>query len=308
MNAAIRALTRTAIAQDMEVVGIRNGYVGLLNGEFQTLRRRDVGGVLQHGGTFLGSARCDIFPTEQGQQKALQQLQNHRVDGLVVIGGNGSLAGGWSLQERGVHVVGIPATIDNDVPGTEMTIGVDTTLNIALEAIDRIRTTASSHTRGFLVEVMGRDSGYLALQAGLAGGAEAIVIPEVPVTPEEIVDIVRDAYQRRKKHAIVVVSEGAQCNVERIMAYVNEHRSDLGFLLRTTILGHVQRGGAPTAFDRLLGTRFGYAAAMTLKSGQSGLMVAQQQGAITTASLQDVITHTSHVDLELLEMARVLAR
>lgn len=308
MNAAIRALTRTAISHHMEVIGVHNGYAGLLEGEFQTLRRRDVGGILQHGGTFLGSARCEIFPTKEGQKKALQQLQNHAIESLVVIGGNGSLAGGWSLQQQGIRVVGIPATIDNDVAGTDMTLGVDTTLNIALEAIDRIRTTASSHKRGFLVEVMGRDSGYLALQAGLAGGAEAIIIPEVPITPEQVVDIVRDAYQRRKKHAIIVVAEGAQCNVERIMAYVNERQADLGFLLRTTILGHVQRGGAPTAFDRLLGTRFGYAAAMALKNGQSGVMVAQQQGTITTASLEYVTSHHSNVNLELLEMARVLAR
>lgn len=308
MNAAIRALTRTAIQRDVEVMGVHNGYVGLLEGEFQPLRRRDVGGILQHGGTFLGSARCEIFPTEDGQNKALKQLKKHKIDALAVIGGNGSLAGGWSLQQRGVQVVGIPATIDNDVYGTDMTLGVDTTLNIALEAIDRIRTTASSHQRGFLVEVMGRDSGYLALQAGLAGGAEAIVIPEVPVTPEQIVDVVRAAYQRRKKHAIVVVAEGAACNVECIMQYVQEHQADVGFLMRTTILGHVQRGGAPTAYDRLLGTRFGYAAAVALCEGQRGVMIAQQKSVITTASLQDAATRTTQVDLALLDMAKILAR
>lgn len=308
MNAAIRALTRTAIDQEMEVLGIHHGFAGLLDGEFQRLRRRDVGGILQHGGTFLGSARCERFPTEAGQQQALQQLQNHGVDALVVIGGNGSLAGAWSLAERGVHTVGIPATIDNDVPGTEMTLGVDTTLNIALEAIDRIRTTASSHQRGFLVEVMGRDSGYLALQTGLAGGAEAVVIPEVDVGPETVVEAIRAAYKRKKKHAIVVVAEGAKCNVECIMAYMKSRPSDAGFLMRTTILGHVQRGGSPTAFDRLLGTRFGYAAARAVQKDARGVMVAQQQGAITTASLKAVPTQEATVDLELLEMAKVLAR
>lgn len=308
MNAAIRALTRTAIDQEMEVLGVQNGFVGLLEGEFRRLRRRNVGGILQHGGTFLGSARCARFPTEEGQKQALQQLQNHGVDALVVIGGNGSLAGAWSLAQRGLQTIGIPATIDNDVPGTEMTLGVDTTLNIALEAIDRIRTTASSHQRGFLVEVMGRDSGYLALQTGLAGGAEAVVIPEVDVGPEAVVDAVRAAYKRQKKHAIVVVAEGAKCNVECIMAYVKTHQADVGFLMRTTILGHVQRGGSPTAFDRLLGTRFGYAAARALQEEQRSVMVAQRQGRITTASLEKVRTHQASVDLELLEMAKVLAR
>lgn len=308
MNAAIRALTRTAIAQDIEVIGIQNGYVGLLAGDMKRLKRRDVGGILQYGGTYLGSSRSTEFPTEEGQQKAIEQLSKHRIDGLVVIGGNGSLAGGWGLQERGINVIGIPATIDNDVHGTEMTLGVDTTLNIALEAIDRIRTTASSHKRGFLVEVMGRDSGYLALQAGLAGGAEAIVIPEVRVSPAEVAEIIRAAYARGKRHAIVVVAEGAECNVERIKAYMKEHESEAGFLMRTTILGHVQRGGDPTAYDRLLGTRFGHAAAMALSNKKSGVMIAQQKGSVTTADLKSASLRAENVNLDLLDMARVLAR
>lgn len=308
MNASIRALTRTAIAQGIEVIGVQDGYAGLLEGEMQRLKRRDVGGILQFGGTYLGSSRSEEFPTEEGQTKALEQLKKHGIDGLVVIGGNGSLMGGWGLQQRGVHVVGIPATIDNDVYGTEMTLGVDTTLNIALEAIDRIRTTASSHKRGFLVEVMGRDSGYLALQAGLAGGAEAIVIPEVPVSPAKIAEIIREAYARGKKHAIVVVAEGAECNVDRIKEYMKANQSDAGFLMRTTILGHVQRGGAPTAYDRLLGTRFGHAAAMAISNKKSGVMVAQQRGSVTTADLKNASLRAENVNLDLLEMARVLAR
>lgn len=308
MNAAIRAVARTAIAEGAEVFGVRNGFDGLLNGDFLPLTRRRVGGVLQHGGTFLGSARSTEFPTEAGQARALKQLADKGIEHLVVIGGNGSLAGGWSLAQRGIHVVGIPGTIDNDVYGTEMSLGVDTTLNIVLEAMDRIRTTASSHKRGFLIEVMGRDSGYLALMSGLAGGAEAVVIPEVPTTPAQVVEVIRKAYERKKRHAIIVVAEGAECNAARMTQYLAERPDeDPGFAMRTTILGHVQRGGTPTAQDRLLGAQFGAAAAQHLLRGDSCLVVGIRNGRIATTPLEEVATKHAVLDRALLELAQQLA-
>lgn len=307
MNAAIRAVTRTAIAEGATVFGIQNGFEGLLAGSFLPLNRRRVGGVLQHGGTFLGSARSAEFPTQAGQEKALQQLEAQGITHLVVIGGNGSLAGGWSLAQRGVKVVGIPATIDNDVYGSDMSLGVDTALNIVLEAMDRIRTTASSHKRGFLIEVMGRDSGYLALMAGLAGGAEAIVIPEVPTTPQDVAETIRAAYERRKKHAIVVVAEGSACNAECMMEYFRQQPENAGFSMRTTILGHVQRGGAPTAQDRLLGAQFGAAAAAQVLSGASNVVVRIQGGVLGTVPMADVAVNQRKLDRSLLELAQKLA-
>lgn len=308
MNAAIRAVTRVAIQEGAEVIGVRNGYQGLLQGDFMPLPARRVGGILQHGGTFLGSARSATFPTEEGQQTALKQIEKAKIDGLVVIGGNGSIAGGWGLVERGVAVIGIPATIDNDVYGTDICLGVDTALNIVLEAIDRIRTTASSLQTGFLVEVMGRDSGYLALMSGLAGGAEAIVIPEVETTAEEVAQRIRAAYERKKKHAIVIVAEGARCNAAHLMDYFTKSPDHAGFSMRTTILGHVQRGGAPTAQDRLLGAQFGALAARYLMRNQSGLVVGRQRGIIGPIPMKEVATKQAVLDTSLLALARQLAQ
>lgn len=308
MNSAIRAVARTGLSIGAEVIGVRDGFEGLIAGDFVTLSARRVGGVLQHGGTFLGSARSEEFRTEDGRQKAREQLRKREVQHLVVIGGNGSIAGGYALATSGLNVMGIPATIDNDVYGTEMAIGVDTALNIALEAIDRIRTTASSHQSGFLVEVMGRDSGYLALTAGLAGGAEAIVIPEVPIEPEQVAARIREAYERKKKHAIVVVAEGSVCNSERMMAYFRHAPEDAGFTMRTTILGHVQRGGVPTAQDRLLGARFGADVVARIAAGERNQMVGMRNGALVAVPIAQVATGVATLDTSMLELARSLAR
>lgn len=308
MNAAIRSVTRAAIAEGAEVVGVRNGFRGLMEADFLALNARRVGGILQHGGTFLGSARSKEFPTEEGQQRALRNLEKAGIDGLVVIGGNGSQSGAAGLVARGFPVNGVASTIDNDLVGTEMTLGVDTALSIVIEAIDRIRTTASSHGRGFLVEVMGRDCGYLALMSGLAGGAEAIVIPEVPTTPAEVADIIRQAYDRKKKHAIVVVAEGSSCNADCMMGYFRQQPDDAGFDMRTTILGHVQRGGSPTVQDRLLGAQFGAEAATRLIRGETGVLVGLIGGKITTTPLSEVAGKTRPLDVSLLEMAKMLAR
>src|SRR5262245_55162313 len=257
MNAAIRAVVRTGLDRGWEVLGVRHGFAGLTAGIFAPLGARDVGGIIQHGGTALGSARCPEFKTEEARKKALDQLQRRNVSALVVIGGDGSQKGSHALSQMGFPVVGVASTIDNDLYGSEITIGVDTALNIALEAIDRLKVTASSHQRAFLVETMGRDCGYLALMAGVAGGAEAIVIPEIETNAEAIAEEMRAAYERGKDHALVVVAEGSPYNAAMLTHYFAEHEQRIGFGLRATTLGHVQRGGVPSAFDRILATRLG---------------------------------------------------
>ena len=307
MNAAVRAVVRSGLEEGFEVYGVRRGYAGLIAGDMCALSARDVGGIIQQGGTVLGSARAPVFRTEAGQQQSLEALERHGIETLVVIGGNGSQAGAHALSQRGFQVLGVASTIDNDLYGADITLGVDTALNIALEAIDRLKVTASSHRRAFLVEVMGRDCGYLALMAGIAGGAEAIVIPELETTPEEVASELRGAYQRGKAHAIAVVSEGAKYNAEALKRYFGEHRERLGFELRVTNLGHVQRGGAPGAFDRLLGTRLGAAAVERCSRGEYGLLVGLQNGEVAATSLEEVVSHRKALDLSLIELARKMA-
>jgi len=306
MNAAIRAVVRAGLAQDWEVWGIRRGYAGLLAGEARPLGARDVGGIIQLGGTILGSGRSPEFKTQEGVKKAAEVLDRLGIEALVVIGGNGSQKGACALSQEGVPVVGVASTIDNDLWGSDITIGVDTALNVALEAIDRLKTTASSHNRAFLVEVMGRDCGYLALMAGIAGGAEAVVIPEVPISPESVAEAIREAYSRGKPHAIVVVAEGAEYNAQRLAEYFQ--RENLGYELRVTVLGHVQRGGAPGAFDRLLGTRLGVGAVEALARGEHGVLVGQIKGEVVTTPLSEVADKRKPLDPKLFELARVLAQ
>jgi 6-phosphofructokinase 1 len=309
MNAAIRAVVRTGLGEGWEMLGVRRGFAGLLAGDFREMRARDVGGILQLGGTCLGSARCTEFREEEGQSKAVRELVRAGVDALVVIGGNGSQCGANALAQRGFPVVGIASTIDNDLCGSEITIGVDTALNIALESIDRLKVTASSHQRAFLVEVMGRDCGYLALMAAIAGGAEAVVIPEVETDPDTLAAELRLAYERGKAHAVVVVAEGAKYNASRLIEHFKEHRERLGFdQLRATILGHVQRGGNPGAFDRLLASRLGAAATQCIARGEHGVLVGQLRGTIATTPLPEVVASHKPLDTSLFELARVLAR
>ncbi len=307
MNAAIRGVVRIGIASGLEVYGVYHGYAGLIDGEIQALTVRSVSGILQLGGTVLGSARSEEFKTEAGVKKGLASLAARGIEALVVIGGNGSQSGANAILRQGFPVVGIASTIDNDLPGTDISIGVDTALNIALEAIDRLRVTASSHQRAFLVEVMGRNSGYLALMSGLAGGAEVIVVPEVETEPEEVARQLREAYDRGKQHAIAVVAEGAKYDADAIAHYFREHGERLGFELRVTTLGHVQRGGTPGAFDRLLATRFGAAAVDSLVRGETGVLVVLQAGQIRTIPLEEVLVGRKPFDVRLYELARVLA-
>jgi 6-phosphofructokinase 1 len=308
MNAAIRAVVRTGLAKGWEVFGIRNGYAGLCEGQMETLGARDVGSILQRGGTFLGSARLPEFKDPAIRAGGLAQLAAKGIDGLVVIGGNGSQSGALELSRMGLAVVGVASTIDNDLAGSDMTIGVDTALNIALEAIDRLRVTASSHKRAFLVEVMGRNCGYLALMAGIAGGADSVVIPEVEMAPEQVAQDLEGAWQRGKAHALVVVAEGARHNAVRLAQHFEREKGRLGFDLRVTTLGHVQRGGAPGAFDRLLATRLAAAATDQLARGEHGRLVGLLRGEIRATPLDEVVGVAKTIDLDLLKLQKVLAQ
>jgi 6-phosphofructokinase 1 len=308
MNAAIRAVVRTAVGHGMAAYGVEHGFAGLIAGNIVALNSRDVSGIIQRGGTMLGSARCPEFQTEEGRMKAIRQLAEKEIDGLVVIGGNGSQTGAHALSIMGFPVVGVASTIDNDLYGSDITIGADTAINIALEAIDRLKVTASSHHRAFLVEVMGRKCGYPALMVGITGGAEANVLPETDIDPEDIAVELRSAYERGKAHALIVVAEGAAYNAEALERYFREQKERLGFELRVTILGHVQRGGSPTFADRLLATRLGAAAVERLAGGEQGVLMGMINGAVVATPLATVVTSKKPLDENLLALARVLAR
>jgi 6-phosphofructokinase 1 len=308
MNAAIRAVTRSALDLGMAVFGVRQGFQGLIEDQIRQLNARDVGGIIHLGGTFLGSARSKEFREERGRSKALRNLASHGIDGLVVIGGNGSQTGSHELGKLGFPVVGVASTIDNDLFGTNITIGSDTAVNVTLEAIDHLRTTGSSHNRAFLVETMGRDCGYLAMMAGLAGGAEVISTPEAEVPAAEIADRLRAAYERGKTHAIVVIAEGVKDNSARILEYFEQDKRMVGFELRATVLGHVVRGAPPTAFDRFLATRLGVGATASLSKGKSDVLVGYENGQVTRTPLADIAGRTKPIGTELVELARVLAK
>lgn len=306
MNAAIRAVIRCGVAKGWGMYGVKNGYAGLISGNIFEMGTRDVGGILQNGGTILGSARCEEFKTDAGRLKGIRALRQLGIDVLVVIGGNGSQTGSYYIHKLGYPVVGIASTIDNDLYGTEMTIGVDTALNIALEAIDRLKTTASSHQRAFVLEVMGRDCGYLALMSGIAGGAEYILLPEIETDPEEVAEKLFLAYEHGKEHAIIVVAEGAKYNAEALTKYFEKNRDRLGFKIRATILGHVQRGGDPGAFDRLLASRFGNGAIEAVDRGEFGVLVGLNKGKITTTPLEEVVSNKKPISMDMVKLARTL--
>jgi len=307
MNAAIRAVVRSAIHRGWKVIGIASGFAGLLSGEFRGLTRGDVSGIIDKGGTFLRSARSAAFLEEEAQAQAVATLRAHQITGLIVIGGNGSQAGALALAKRAFPVVGIGATIDNDVFGTDLAIGVDTALNIALEAIDRIKVTAASHQRVFLVEVMGRDSGYLALVSGIAGGAELIVIPEFEDDSARMADQLLGAYQRGHAHAIAVVAEGARYDADAFSKYLSADPKYTRIDTRVTKLGHVQRGGAPGVVDRLLASRLGVAACDCFARGEHGVLVGMAAGRVAVTALSTVVSSKKMLDQELIRLSGELA-
>ncbi len=306
MNAAIRAVTRTALYHGVQVIGILNGFDGLINGEFRPLGARDVGGILPRGGTILQTRRSERFFEARYQREAIRRLNEAGIEGLIVIGGEGSMHGAYALSQQGVRVVGIPASIDNDIWGTNMAIGVDTALNTIMDAVDKLRDTASSHNRAFLIETMGRGCGYLAVMAGIICGAEMVLIPEVETKIEEVIAAVEDAYRRGKAHAIILVAEGASIKIHDLAQAIDQ--ADVGFKTRITILGHIQRGGSPTAYDRLLASRMGFKAVETLLAGEHGVMVGLKGRLMETVPLSQVIEHQRAVNMEYYQMARILAR
>lgn len=306
MNAAIRAVVRAALDKNVEVYGIRQAYLGLLTGDMELLSSREVSGILQRGGTILQTARNEEFKTPQGQKKALRRLNERGIEGVIVIGGDGSLRGALQLHKLDVPVIGVPASIDNDIWGTDTSIGVDTALNTILDAVDRLRDTATSHNRAFLIEVMGRNCGYLALMGGILGGAELVITPENGITMDEIARSLEDAYIRGKTHAIAVIAEGAPYKVTELASFLEQNH--IGFEIRLTILGHTQRGGSPTAFDRLLATRMGVAAVERLLAGETGTMIARTGREQTTLPLAECTSKTRQITPEYYELAKMLSR
>jgi len=308
MNAAVRAVVRTGMARGFQIFGVRSGYTGLIAGDMAPLGVRDVGGIIGKGGTFLGTTRCAQIKSASGQAAAVQQLRRRGIEGLIVIGGNGSQAAAHALSQLGLAVVGIGSTIDNDLLGADPSLGFVTAVDVALEAIDRLRVTAASHNRVFLVEVMGRESGHIALAASIAGGAEACVIPERRISPETVAAEIRAAYARGKSHAIVVVAEGADYNAERLAGYLREHAEELRFELRVTTLGHIQRGGTPGLFDRMLATELGSAAIEHFAAGHTGILLGRMNSAVTATPLAQVVHACKPPPAHLIELASVLAQ
>lgn len=307
MNAAVRAVVRCGVLQGLQMFGVRRGYAGLIAGDLIHLGPREVGGIIHQAGTFLETSRCEEFKTDAGQRAAIQQLHDRDISNLIVIGGNGSQAGSHALACRGIQTVGIASTIDNDLCGTDVSLGSSTALDTALQAIDCLRVTAASHERAFIVEVMGRHSGYLAVSAAIAGGAEAVIIPEAETSPEDLVRQLHASRERGKKHAIVVVAEGAKYDADALVRYFDVHAEKIGIQLRMTRLGHVQRGGTPGAFDRILASRLGAAAIDAIGRGQSGCLIGIQRGEIVATPLSEVAGRSKPLDPHLLELARALA-
>jgi 6-phosphofructokinase 1 len=306
LNPCIRAVVRMGIHHDLEVMGIRRGYAGLIDGEIFEMDARSVGGIIGRGGTMLGTARSPEFYEVEGRKRALRSLNRFGIDGLVVIGGNGSLTGALELCRMEFPTVGVPSTIDNDINGTDISIGVDTALNTILSAIDKIKDTASSHNRAFLIETMGRNSGYLALASGVAGGAELVLFPEIDVTFEDVYETIEDAYIRGKSHCIIVVAEGWEPGTQELVDRLLQHQDDLGFSVRVTRLGHVQRGGSPSAFDRLLATRLGAGAVRELVGGSAGHMVGWVKSEVALTPLEEAVAYEKELPRNLYELSKIM--
>lgn len=305
MNAAIRSVVRTALSLGISVYGVEQGYKGLIENKLTLMDSKSVSNIIQKGGTVLRSARSEEFKKEAGQKKALSVLEKNKIDGLIVIGGDGSLTGANILSKvYGVNVIGLPGSIDNDIYGTDMAIGVDTALNNILRSIDTINDTASSHDRTFIIEVMGRNCGYLALMSAIAGGAEAVLIPEVEYNVESIIKKIKERYEEGKSRSVVILAEGVGSAYDfgKVFGMIG------GFETRITVLGHIQRGGSPSVFDRILATRMGTAAVEFFMEGRSGVMVGLQKTKMETVPLEDVVANKKMIDSKMLTIAEILSR
>jgi 6-phosphofructokinase 1 len=303
MNTAIRAVVRRGIHKGLDVYGVENGYKGLIEGDFISMNLGSVGDIIHRGGTILKTSRCEEFKAIRGQQQAILKLRDKSIEGLIVIGGDGSFRGARKLSELGFPTVGIPGSIDKDIAGTDYTIGFDTAVNTAVEAIDRIRDTAFSHERTFVLEVMGRGAGDIALWAGMCGGAESIIIPEANYDIEDVIDRIKQGHQRGKTHSIIVMAEGVGKGIQM----GKEIQEKTGFETKVTILGHIQRGGSPSAYDRMMGSQMGALAVDLLIEGQKGVMVGLKKGQLTHTPFEVAEKDKHTIDLSIYELARSLS-
>jgi 6-phosphofructokinase 1 len=302
MNAVIRTITRYAIYRNLDVYGFYEGYKGLISNDFTVMNLNSVGGIIDRGGTFLYSARSEEFKCREGQGKAIANLKKNKIEGLIVVGGDGSFKGAHELHGQGIQVVGIPATIDNDIAGTDYSIGFDTALNVIIDIISKIRDTASSHERIFVVEVMGRESGMIAVNTGIACGADYILIPEIEV---DLVKIANDIKNHRagKRHTLIIVSEGV-CSAGDVASSI---KLLVGHEVRVSVLGHIQRGGSPSAMDRILAAEFGKKAVDLLLEGESDCMVGIKSMKIETSKFEDIFEIKKVIDEGLYKLAHILA-
>jgi len=308
MNACIRAVVRGAVYHGIEVFGIRRGYSGMINGDIFQMTSHSVSNIVQRGGTILKSARSKEFMTPEGRQKAHDQLMKHGIEGLVAIGGNGTFTGALKFfEEYQIPTVGAPGTIDNDLYGTDHTIGFDTAVNTALEAIDKIRDTADSHDRIFFIEVMGRDSGYIAIQSGIAGGAEMVMVPEVLTPISEVVETLKQGWTRSKSSSIIVVAEGDVAGNAVIVAEKIREQVGVNVDMRVTTLGHIQRGGIPTAYDRILASRLGLGALEGLLNGEKNVMAGIVNNELVYTPFVDTIKLPKPISEDLLRMVQILS-
>ena len=307
MNTALRSIVRTCAHYKIKCVGIVRGYSGLIEDNTKVLNTRSVRGIINKGGTFLYSARCDEFRQASGRKKAYKTLRNNNIDGLIVIGGDGSFTGALKLKDEfNFPLIGIPGTIDNDIFGTSHTLGYDTALNTVMDAIDKIRDSAISHDRLFFVEVMGKDAGYIALRSGIAIGAQEILIPEVNTKINDLIDSLKNSKKSGKTSSIIVVAEGYKPgkNVYQIADEIQEKLPN--YQVRVSVLGHIQRGGRPSCFDRVLGTKMGVKAVELLKNAKTGIMVGTQHGKIVTVPLKKAISEKTKIDKDLLRISKIM--
>jgi len=307
MNACIRAVVRTGIYNGLEVYGIRKGYDGMIKGDIVRMENHDVSNIIQLGGTILKSARSKEFRTDEGRKKAYENLKKNNLDGLVVIGGNGTFTGAdIFIKEFDFPIMGTPGTIDNDLFGTDMTIGYNTAVNTVMDAVDKIRDTADSHNRLFFIEVMGRDAGFIALSSGIAGGAEDILVPETITYIDELIETLEKGFRKNKKSGVIIVAEGDDAGgAFEVAQKVKEKYSQ--YDTRVTVLGHIQRGGSPTSYDRILASTVGYEAVKALLNGRRGEMVGIINRQVAYTPFEKAIKHHKDINRNLLEMARVLS-
>lgn len=315
MNAAIRSIVRTALYHNLQIYGVLHGFTGLIHDDILELTSRSVADIIQRGGTVLRTARSEEFRTEAGQRRALKVIRERGLEGLVVIGGDGSFQGAKVLAEHGVGVIGVPGTIDNDIPGTDHSLGFDTAVNTVVDAINKIRDTATSHERVYVVEVMGRNTGHIALMAGLAGGAESILVPEIPVDLDELCQRIEVGHDKGKAHSIIVVAEGfggepkPGRDIELSAGFrVGRHvEAKTGFETRVTVLGHIQRGGAPTALDRTLASLMGERAVQLLAVGSCNIMTGYQGNRIVDVPFDEVFSSKKQLNRDLYDLANILS-